>query len=78
LAKLDAESDKIATAREALGSCLVALRRFGEAEPLLLASYSTLKQQRGDDYEFTRRSRRALADLYRGWGRPEQALAYTR
>jgi serine/threonine-protein kinase len=78
LAKLDAESDKVAGAREALGSCLVALRRFGEAEPLLLASYSTLKEQRGDNHEFTRRSRHALAELYRGWGRPEQALAYTR
>ena len=78
LAKLDTGSDKVATAREALGSCLVALRRFGDAEPLLLASYSTLKQQRGDDYEFTRRARRALAELYRGWGRPEQAMAYTR
>jgi serine/threonine-protein kinase len=77
LAKLDAESDKVAGAREALGSCLVALRRFGEAEPLLLASYSTLRKQRGDEYEFTRRVRRALADLYRSWGRPEQALAYT-
>jgi eukaryotic-like serine/threonine-protein kinase len=78
LAKLDAGSAKVATAREPLGSCLVALGRFGEAEPLLLASYATLKQQRGDDYEFTRRSRRSLAELYRGWGRPEQALAYTR
>jgi eukaryotic-like serine/threonine-protein kinase len=78
VAKLDAESDKVATAREALGSCLVALRRFGEAEPLLLASYSTLRKQRGDEYEFTRRSRRALAELYRGWGRPERAVAYTR
>jgi hypothetical protein len=37
-----------------------------------------LKQQRGDEYEFTRRARRALAELYRGWGRPEQAMAYTR
>ncbi|MGH7578746.1 MAG: tetratricopeptide repeat protein, partial [Gemmatimonadales bacterium] len=78
LAKLDAVSDRVAGAREALGSCLVALRRFGEAEPLLLASYSTLQKQRGDNHEFTHRSRRALAELYRGWGRPEQALAYTK
>jgi serine/threonine-protein kinase len=77
LAKLDAESDKVAAAREALGSCLVALGRFEEAEPLLLASYSTSRRQRGDEYQFTRRARRALAELYRGWGRPEQALAFT-
>jgi Tetratricopeptide repeat len=57
LAKLDQESDDVAPAREALGSCLVALKHFGEAEPLLLASYSALKKQRGEDHEFTRRSR---------------------
>jgi hypothetical protein len=78
LAKLDQESDDVAPAREALGSCLVALKHFGEAEPLLLASYSALKKQRGEDHEFTRRSREGLVKLYRAWGRPEQAMAYAR
>jgi serine/threonine-protein kinase len=76
LAKLDETGADVAIAREALGACLVALKRFDEAESLLLASYSTLKEKRGDDHSATKRTRGVLADLYRAWGRPQQAMAY--
>jgi serine/threonine-protein kinase len=76
LAKLDETGADVAIAREALGACLTALKRFPEAEPLLLASYSTLKEKRGDDHAATRRARAMLAELYRAWGRPRQAVAY--
>ena len=78
LAKLDPQSAEVATAREILGACLVALGRFQEAEPILLASYSLLSQQRGEDFEYTRRARSSLARLYRLWGRHQQASAYER
>jgi serine/threonine-protein kinase len=78
VAKLDEKSAELAGARLFLGSCLVKLRRLAEAEPLLLASYPVLKEQRGEGHESTRRARSALAELYRAWGRPEEALAYSR
>ncbi len=78
LAKLDPESADLAVARLFLGSCLVKLQRFGEAEPLLLASYPVLQKQRGEEHDITRRARSALAELYRAWGRPKEALGYSR
>ena len=78
LGKLDPQSADVASAREILGPCLVALRKFSEAEPILLASYPALKQLRGEDHELTRRARSSLAKLYQLRGRPEQASAYER
>ena len=78
LAKLGEENPEVATAREALGACLVTLKRFEEAEPMLLASYATLKEKLGEDHAAVKRTRGVLAELYRAWGRPRQAVEYAK
>ncbi len=62
-----------AQAQLALGSCLTALRRYDEAETLLLAGYAVFKNE---DTELPEQARQALFDLYTAWGKPEQAAAY--
>ena len=76
VAKLEEGSTLTAGTRLALGRCLVALHRFDEAEPLLLASYPAIRKARGDEDALTGRARKALADLYRAWGRPVEARRY--
>ncbi len=76
VAKLEKGSTLIAGTRLALGRCLTELRRYDEAEPLLLASYPVIREARGDEAEFTRRARQALVDLYTAWGRPAEARRY--
>ncbi len=51
------------------GSCLVALGRFGEAEPRLIEGYRSLRGARGRDHADTRRAWQRLVELYQAWGR---------
>jgi tetratricopeptide (TPR) repeat protein len=51
-----------------IGTCLVALRRFAEAESLLLGAAATLEAGRGAAFENTQEAYRALRDLYAGTG----------
>jgi eukaryotic-like serine/threonine-protein kinase len=67
---------QIAEAEGELGHCLAALDRFDDAEPLLLRSYRTLIETRGERTIETRRSLDNVIDLYKRWGRPHQAAAY--
>ena len=48
-----------------IGLCLTRLRRFGEAEPILLAAASGLEKSRGSAYRGTQEAYAALRDLYR-------------
>ena len=57
----------------ALGSCLTTLRRYDEANALLLAGYFVFKNE---DAEVLDQAQQALFDLYTAWGKPEQAAAY--
>lgn len=64
---------RTAEAESALGSCLAALRRYDEAELLLVESYATLKAKR---HKLTQKTLKQLIALYEAWGKPEKAAQY--
>ncbi len=59
------------------GECLLQLRRFDEAEPVLLASYGDFRASLGDEHDRTRTAAKRLARLYIMSGRPEKAEKWT-
>jgi hypothetical protein len=67
---------QLARAQSALGNCLAALRRFEEAEPLLLESYQALKTKRGDKDKFTQQTLSRIIKLYEGWRKPDKVGEY--
>jgi serine/threonine protein kinase len=64
------------TTKGVLGECLTAQKRFVEAETLLLESYESLKTSQVPHSFRLRESRLRLTNLYRDWGKPEQAATY--
>jgi serine/threonine-protein kinase len=73
---LSAGNWQIADAESVLGGCLAALRRFGDAEPLLVDGYTILKAKRGEHDKQTERALARLIHLYSLWGKPDKAAAY--
>ena len=59
-----------------LGTCLVALHRYEEAEPLLLSTVASLEAGRGARYVSTQDAYRALHDLYAALGRPQESAKW--
>ncbi len=59
-----------------LAVCLGSQGRFEEAEPLLLDSYTALRDERGLENDSTRQALERLTRLYEDWGRPEEAERY--
>lgn len=59
-----------------IGTCLVAHRRFAEAEPILLRAARALEASRGVRFDRTQAAYRALRDLYAGSDRPAQAAEW--
>jgi eukaryotic-like serine/threonine-protein kinase len=66
----------VALANGALGECLALQQRYNEAEPLLLASYETLKNSQGANNPRTRLALQRLVDLYEKWPKPDLAARY--
>ena len=66
----------IAASQGALGECLTTEKRFADAEPLLLESYTTLKGVQGDHSPPTLEAARRLVTLYQAWGKPQEAARY--
>ena len=66
----------IGLAHSALGECLTIEKRYNEAEPLLLASYETLKTSQGPNNPRTQLALQRLIKLYENWGRLDAASAY--
>jgi tetratricopeptide (TPR) repeat protein len=60
------------------GASLSALRQFGAAEPLLLESYETLRQNPagGSRAGYIDEARGFLVALYQAWGKPEAAAKH--
>jgi tetratricopeptide (TPR) repeat protein len=56
-----------------LGQCLVVLREFDDAEPLLLDAHQKLLEGWGAASSFTRGAAQDLVQLYQRWGKPQQA-----
>ncbi len=63
--------------KTALGECRFALKRYAEAEPLLLDGYADLEKRLGPKKAITMAARQRLHDLYTAWNKPEQAARYT-
>jgi serine/threonine protein kinase len=66
----------VALANSALGECLTIEKRYNEAEPLLLASYESLKSSQGASNPRTQIALQRLVTLYEKWGRLDAASAY--
>jgi hypothetical protein len=59
-----------------IGTCLVALHRYAEAEPLLLRSAPILEKDRGARFDRTQAAYKALGELYANTGKPAQAAEW--
>jgi serine/threonine-protein kinase len=66
----------VALANSALGECLTIEKRYDEAEPLLLASYESLKSSQGASNPRTQIALQRIIALYEKWGRLDAASAY--
>jgi tetratricopeptide (TPR) repeat protein len=66
----------IASSKSALGACLTAQGRYTEAEVVLLEAYSGLEAARGPSHERTLDTAGHLAELYRTWGRNDEAAEW--
>ncbi len=68
---------KLAEASSALGECYAAQRRYTDAEPLLIQGYEGLKEKRGPEHPLTRTALDRVVELYRSWGRPDEAKRFS-
>jgi hypothetical protein len=59
-----------------LGECLIAQKRYAEAEPLLTEGYNRLKAGLGEKHPRTIEARQRLAKLYEVWGNPKLAVSF--
>jgi len=66
----------VATFEGGLGTSLLRLRRFSDAEAHLVASHDRLEAVFGSDNRRTRAARERIVELYEAWGRPEAADRY--
>jgi hypothetical protein len=62
--------------RGAIGFCLTRQGKYAEAEPLLLQAEASLRMIPNTNPLHLNREIARLADLYRRWGKPEQAEAW--
>ncbi|MBE7158206.1 MAG: tetratricopeptide repeat protein [Rhodospirillales bacterium] len=60
----------------ALGECLLAEKRYAEAEPLLLTGLANLEKRLGPQNRLTQQTRQRLRDLYLAWSKPAEAARY--
>jgi tetratricopeptide (TPR) repeat protein len=67
---------RVAMAKNAQGAALAGLRKYKDAEPLLLGSLTALAGSPVPD--LPDRGRQRLYDLYTDWGRPDEARKYMR
>jgi serine/threonine-protein kinase len=67
---------EIAQAKGGLGHCLLAMRRFGQAEPLLLECYQYFRAERGHHDRHTQQALDGIIKLYEAWGKAESASQY--
>lgn len=67
---------QVAMAQNVLGAALSGLRRYAEAEKLLLESLPSLAGS--PIHDLPQQGRARLAQLYAAWGKPEQSARYSR
>ena len=66
----------VAFASGSLGECLVAQKRYAEAEPLLVASYQTLKGLQVQQSPAVQEAHDRLVSLYAAWGKGSGSRRY--
>ena len=74
---LSATNWKTALAESIGGAALAGMGQYPAAEKRLLRSYEVLRDDAGAMPMYRTQVRRYVADLYRRWGRPQDALRYT-
>ena len=62
--------------RMAIGSCLTVLKRYAEAEPILLQAVHDFEKSHGPTFHRTQAGYQSLRDLYVGLGRPDKAAVW--
>jgi tetratricopeptide (TPR) repeat protein len=63
----------LAVMRAKYGECLSRLSRFADAEAILIPAHTVISGQLGDEHWRSRQAAEMVADLYTGWGKPEEA-----
>jgi tetratricopeptide (TPR) repeat protein len=58
------------------GRSLLANEKYDEAEAHLMHAYEGYKAKLGDEHTFTQDTVELLIDLYKAWGKPDQAAEY--
>ena len=58
------------------GAALLEQQRYSDAEPILLRAHATYLDQLGSQHVHTRSLAGRVADLYRAWGRPDDAARF--
>ena len=66
----------IGNVETALGECLLAQKRYAEAEPLLLAGHDDLEKRLGARNRLTVQATERLRDLYLAWNKPAEAARF--
>ncbi|MFT3881213.1 MAG: tetratricopeptide repeat protein [Gemmatales bacterium] len=67
---------QIQDARRKLGNCLIALKKFAEAEPLLLSAYECLEKDAKASPEEKNQIKDSLFKLYTAWNKPDEAAKW--
>jgi serine/threonine-protein kinase len=67
---------KVSWAAAAVGSCLARMKRYAEAESVLLAAIANLESAHGEHYRRTQTTYASLRDLYADTGRPREATLF--
>jgi len=67
---------QIQDARRKLANCLIALKKFPEAEPLLLSANDNLQKDSKATPEEKKEVKDSLVKLYTNWNKPEQAAKW--
>lgn len=70
------DNPQIALTKSALGRSIAQQKRYAEAEPLLLDNYRVLRAVRGADNPTVTRTHDWIEQLYRDWGKPDQAQIF--
>ena len=69
---------RTAIAISAEGAALAGLKKYDEAEPLLIRSYDVLSADKGALPVFVTETTERVVSLYEDWGRAEEAKKYLR
>src|SRR5262249_44255066 len=75
-AKFPGDDARTANAKSQWGGCLIELKRFAEAEPLLLEAYGMLDRTKQMPAA-QRVTAERLVQLYKAWGKDAQAQEWT-